>query len=104
MTLLQQGLIISALGISLTFAALVVVIGLILLLRALFPATAPSLRLAASPVHESAERERSAAILAAVWYVRNHMQPARPTDPALGHRLESPPGGYWRAAPGLDEQ
>jgi Na+-transporting methylmalonyl-CoA/oxaloacetate decarboxylase gamma subunit len=84
---------------GLTFAALAVIILLIVGLRALFPERRPEHRPAPARRHAAAERERRAAIAAAVWYLHTQMQARRPADPALGRRLESDPGPYWRPSP-----
>ncbi|MBI3159129.1 MAG: hypothetical protein HYZ26_05985 [Chloroflexi bacterium] len=98
MTTLEQGLFLSALGMGLTFAALAVVILLILLLQGLFPARRPVHKPIHAPRYAAAERERQAAIAAAVWYLSTQMQARSKVDAALGQRLESGPGPYWQSS------
>lgn len=102
MDLFTQGLWLSVLGISVTFGALGLLIGVIALLKWLFPARRVEPRPAAAAEHEAAENERRVAILAALW-VYQHSRGDLPLDPNLGQRLQSPPGPFRRVIhPGID--
>ena len=94
MDLLGQGLLISLLGMGITFATLGVLILLIHLLRLVFPAKNPEPLEKQPAMPDDAEAERRAAVFAALWY----WQSEQARSPELGRRLEHQPGA-WRTTP-----
>jgi len=97
--LLLQGLTISAIGISLTFAALGILILMMLLLVRLFPVKQEKIDISrpVQPIKSDASRrsvkeeEIAAAIVAALSYFR-----ARDLERSgLGETLERPPAPWW---------
>ncbi len=104
MNLIQQGLVISTLGLSLTFAALALFILTIVTLQRLFPsrAVAPG---ATDPAPEqkggdgdgkaSDEEER---IAAAIAIALSHAQARGRVQGQLGAALAAGQGRWWRAA------
>lgn len=100
MSELGQGLTLSWVGILITFSALGILIGLILLLKVFFPpqeerSTAGG-AVVESPSLPSQEREKllrqAAAVGVGVLIQRMH----RSTQGNLGKILEEPVGGWWR--------
>lgn len=95
-----QGLTLSGLGILITFSALGILIGLILLLKALFPMRVKSDEseedLSTSDPSPSIEREklRKQAAAAGVSVLVRKM--SRSTKGNLGKQLEDPVSGWWR--------
>jgi Na+-transporting methylmalonyl-CoA/oxaloacetate decarboxylase gamma subunit len=87
--MLAQGLTISLLGIGVTFAALVLLIGVILLLQAVFPVKEGP----ASEVKSVEEARRKAAAVAVAVSL---MAPQAGCDPNLGSLLEKPRGPWWQ--------
>ncbi|KAA3647013.1 MAG: hypothetical protein DWQ07_05815 [Chloroflexi bacterium] len=79
-----QGLLISALGMGITFATLGVLIFLIRLLRWVFPAETQKPLEIQSSMPDEVEVERRVAVFAALWYWQNEQR----RSPTLGRRLE----------------
>ena len=84
-----QGLTLSLIGMGITFAALGVLILVIVVLKWLFPVKAP----ARSGEAGSDERERVVALAAAWHYLRAEEN----SSPALGNLLAGPRGAWWYA-------
>lgn len=101
---LGQGLSLSGLGILITFSALGILIGLILLLKTLFPSRAGSAEreepIAENSVFISSEREklRKQAAAAGVGVLLKEQDRSAPGN--LGKLLETPIGEWWKR--GLD--
>ena len=97
---LGQGLTLSGIGILITFIALAVLIGLILLLKALFPVRdgKPEVEdpLTTSSPSRSQEREQllKRAAAAGVSVLLKKMNQSN--QGTLGKLLEDPAGGWWR--------
>ncbi len=96
---ITQGLIVSAFGLGITFAALTFVILVISLLKRLFPAKSESepevdveTVAAAARVEGGEEEEVAAAIAIALHLIKSPHTHAR-----LGASLESGHGAWWRA-------
>ena len=100
MSELGQGLTLSGLGILITFSALGMLIGLILLLKALFPlreektqaevildSSSPSL-----PNDREELRKRAAGVGVGILMKERN----RSRGGSLGKLLEEPPAGWWR--------
>jgi hypothetical protein len=99
-----QGLTLSGVGILITFSALGILIGLILLLKVLFPqreerSTVEEAVLENSPL-PSQEREKVLKQAAAVGVSVLVKKRSRATQGNLGKLLEDPVAGWWRK--GLD--
>jgi sodium pump decarboxylase gamma subunit len=95
MTELTQGLIVSAFGLGITFAALTLVIIVISLLKRIFqPKEEVDVKIetASAAVEVSEEEEVAAAIAVALSQIRSSHSPT-----ALGASLESGRGAWWRA-------
>ena len=97
-----QGLVISLFGILITFAALGLMILLMVFLREFFKSSPPegelelgSLedRTSKKPVQEDL-RKKAAGIAVAVVALKSKKQPRY----GLGERLETPKGGWWRGS------
>ncbi len=94
-----QGLVLSGIGILITFSALGVLILIILLLKRIFPVTRvseisdPSKFVAGSEDQSDREQLRTiaAAAAAAAITLQKRKNPAR----GLGELLETPPGNWW---------
>jgi Na+-transporting methylmalonyl-CoA/oxaloacetate decarboxylase gamma subunit len=89
MTLIQQGLTISGLGVVITFLALGLLIGVIYLLKWIFRVIPADVDLAEIEPLRMA-RERAVAIAVAAWYLDNKR--AR----SLGERLTRKRGNWWQ--------
>ena len=87
--MLVQGLTISLLGIGVTFAALGLLIVVILLLQAIFPAREG---VAQESMNTDDARRKAAAIAVAVCL----SNPQVDFDPSLGDLLEVPRGRWWQ--------
>ena len=96
----QQGLTIMVLGLSITFSALAIFIGIIVLLGRLFPAgeepDSPSNDVADEPVvshlgRDSTEEEIAAAITIALAHLHSYEL----CRSRLGEALEDGPGQWW---------
>ena len=100
MTDMEQGFILSGMGIVITFSALGLLILLILLLRTIFPAgeiPPDSLQQKKSLGQESdREDKRRKAAAAAVAVFATKLKSENNSD--LGKTLESPPGNWWKRA------
>ncbi|MEK7442957.1 MAG: OadG family protein [Chloroflexota bacterium] len=95
MSEITQGLIISALGLGITFAALTLIIIVISLLKRIFPSTEEGkdeIETASAGVEASEEEEVAAAIAVALSRIRS-----LPHHNELGASLESGRGAWWRA-------
>ena len=90
MNLIGQGLLVSLLGMGITFATLGILIFLIHILRFVFPADNFSAEEDEPLVRNTSEAERRAAICAALWYWQNEQYQS--SD--LGKRLEQPQGPW----------
>ena len=93
MDLIGQGLLISVLGMGITFTTLGVLILLIRLLRLVFPAENQAPLEVQSSMPDEVEAERRAAVFAALWYWQNQQT----RSPNLGRRLEQPQSQWWAA-------
>lgn len=94
---LTQGLIISLLGVVITFLALGSLVLLIWLLRAVFPPVRRGEAVAESaPQPPQADKEREVAIIAAAWYWQHRAERLHRSDD-LGSRLERGPSPWWHA-------
>lgn len=91
-----QGLILSGIGIVITFSALGILILIILAVKTLFPA-GPLAEEAAEPRGEAEDQKRKAAAAAVAALLAR--RPSRQKG-GLGQLLEGPPGPWWRL--GLD--
>jgi len=92
---ITQGLIISALGLGITFAALTLIIIVISLLKRIFPSTEEvddKIETVPAGAEVSEEEEVAAAIAVALSQIRSSHPPT-----ALGASLESGRGAWWRA-------
>jgi Na+-transporting methylmalonyl-CoA/oxaloacetate decarboxylase gamma subunit len=98
-SLIEQGLIISVLGLTLTFLALGLLILIIVVLQRLFsaPTSAPAVEstVFTNKAIES-DDELAAAVAAAVLLMRAS---ARRGASRLGHGLEIGPGRWWQPLP-----
>ena len=94
MSEITQGLIISALGLGITFTALTFIIVVISLLKRIFPSTEEGedeIGTASAGVEASEEEEVAAAIAVALSQIRSS-----PYHGELGASLESGRGAWWR--------
>lgn len=98
MNLFEQGLLISFLGMGITFATLGVLIFFIRLLRWVFPAEGPAPLATQSSMPDEVEVERRVAVFAALWFWQNEQR----RSPTLGRRLEQG-RGPWRST-NLDDK
>lgn len=94
---LSQGLLLSLMGVGVTFAALGVLILMIYVLQVLFPAAQPpgeaSDHSKAPTVDDEAKKERAVAVAAAWWYLQSeHSEKSA----ELGKLLEKPRGAWWQ--------
>jgi len=95
MTELTQGLIVSAFGLGITFAALTLIIIVISLLKRIFGSgeeVEDKIETASAGVEVSEEEEVAAAIAVALSRIRSSHPPT-----ALGTSLEPGRGAWWRA-------
>jgi sodium pump decarboxylase gamma subunit len=99
---IEQGLIIMVMGLGLTFSVLVIFIGIITLLKRLFPASPEpdssreeraKLQTVGPLARDTTEEEIAAALTAALAYLYSH-ELCRSN---LGQALEEGPGPWWRA-------
>jgi hypothetical protein len=101
---LGQGLTLSWVGILITFSALGILIGLILLLKVFFPPKEERSTAGGAVVESSSlpsqEREKLLKQAAAVGVGVLIQRMSRSTQGNLGKILEEPVGGWWRK--GLD--
>jgi len=94
-----QGLVLSGIGIVITFSALGILILIILLLKRMFPVAGAALNSDSSEFidrsEDQSDRERlktvAAAAVAGAITLQKRKDPAR----GLGEVLESPPGNWW---------
>ena len=96
-----QGLVLSGIGIVITFSALGILILVIILLKKMFPVAGAALNSDSSELNAGSEdqsdRERlktvaaAAAAAAAAITLQKRKNPAR----GLGEVLETPPGNWW---------
>ena len=100
MSELGQGLSISGIGILITFSALVILIGLIVLLKVLFPDkqmdSSRSGRFTVSPppnLHEQEELRRRAAVAGVALLIERK---GRSSQESLGKLLENPVTSWWQ--------
>jgi hypothetical protein len=97
---LEQGLTLSGLGILITFSALGILIGLISLLKAFFPAREVNKRngeaRSPNPPAASIERDRLRKQAAAVGVGVLIKGMSRSPEGDLGKLLEEPPADWWR--------
>lgn len=97
---IEQGLTLSGLGILITFSALGILIGLILLLKALFPmrekGEEPEEVLNANDPYPSVEREKLRKQAAAAGVSVLVRSKSRSDQGSLGKQLEDPVSGWWR--------
>lgn len=98
-TLFSQGLVISGLGLGLTFAALGLFILVILGLQRLFaaqPAKPEPVQPAPAPV--SARDSEAEEIAAAICIALSHLRALEICESGLGQTLEAGRGPWWRPA------
>jgi hypothetical protein len=98
---LGQGLTLSGIGILITFSALGILIGLILLLKVIFPEkqldSSKSGRFTVSPppdLHEQEELRRRAAVAGVALLIEGK---GRSGQESLGKLLEEPVSGWWQS-------
>jgi len=94
-----QGLILSGIGIVITFSSLGILILLIVLLKAIFP-TGQSVRKIKTGTEEISreeqyDRERKQKVAAAAAAVALSLEKDKNQSRGLGQVLESPPGNWW---------
>ncbi len=94
-----QGLILSGVGIVITFSSLGILILLIVLLKTIFP-TGQAVRKSKTEIEEipgedQTDRERKQKIAAAAAAVALSLQKDKNQTRGLGQVLESPPGNWW---------
>lgn len=95
MSEITQGLIVSAFGLGITFAALTLIIIVISLLKRIFQSKEEvevEIESASAGVEVSEEEEVAAAIAVALSHIRSSHPPT-----SLGASLESGRGAWWRA-------
>ncbi len=95
MSEITQGLIVSAFGLGITFAALTLIIVVISLLKRIFGSSEEAeeeIETASASVEASDEEEVAAAIAIALSQIRS-----LPHHSELGASLESGHGAWWRA-------
>jgi len=94
-----QGLILSGIGIVITFSSLGILILLIVLLKAIFP-TVQSVRKIKTGTEEisreeQSDREKKQKVAAAAAAVALSLDKEKNQSRGLGQVLESPPGNWW---------
>jgi len=94
-----QGLILSGIGILITFSALGILILLIVLLKIFFPPSQVvrkyETEIPAKPGEDQSDRERKRKIAAAATAAALSLQKDKNQSGGLGQVLESPPGNWW---------
>ena len=99
MDLLLEGLTLSSIGIAVTFTALALIVLLIVVLRALFPARAADgaqARGEANPVTRAPAEAVDPKVAAAIAAALEHAKRKGSSAGNLGQALESGPGPWWR--------
>lgn len=96
---IEQGLILSGIGIVFTFSALGILILLIVLLKIIFP-SGQTVRKSKTetgeiPAEDQSTRERKRKIAAAAAAAALSLQKDKTQSSGLGQVLESPPGNWW---------
>lgn len=96
---IEQGLILSGIGIVITFSALGILILLIVLLKIIFP-SGQTVRKSKTetekiPAEDQSTRERKRKIAAAAAAAALSLQKDKTQSSELGQVLESPPGNWW---------
>lgn len=94
-----QGLILSGIGIVITFSSLGILILLIVLLKAIFP-TGQAVRKVETETEkisreDQSDRERKQKIAAAAAAYALSLEKDKNQSRGLGQVLESPPGNWW---------
>ncbi len=94
-----QGLILSGIGIVITFSSLGILILLIVLLKTIFPAGQAGRKVETEiseiPGEEQSARERKQKIAAAAAAVALILDKDKDRSGGLGEVLENPPGNWW---------
>ena len=94
-----QGLILSGIGIVITFSALGILILLIVLLKTIFPAgqvvRTSETETPEIPGEDQSDREKKQKIAAAAAAVALSLHQDKNRSSGLGRVLESPPGNWW---------
>ncbi|MGB2956609.1 MAG: OadG family transporter subunit [Anaerolineales bacterium] len=94
-----QGLILSGIGIVITFSALGILILLIVLLKTVFPAgqtvRKSETEIQEIPGEDQTDREKKHKIAAAAAAVALALDRDKDRPGSLGQVLESPPGNWW---------
>ncbi len=87
--LLEQGLILSGLGLGLTFSGLALLVVLMILLERIFRTREPA---SAPPAAETPDAEIAAVIALALTYLRDRETP----HGHIGAALQAGPGRWWQ--------